>query len=69
MPAGALLIAVVTEPVALGLIRSPGEMGADVVVGSTQPSGAATLSSSQAALAQQLPLLGPEGAGGNCGEH
>src|SRR3569833_21722 len=30
---GALLIAVVTEPVALGLIRSPGEMGADIVVG------------------------------------
>src|SRR6185295_19557521 len=26
--AGALLIAVVTEPVALGLIKSPGEMGA-----------------------------------------
>src|SRR5215208_3374719 len=31
--AGALLIAVVTEPVALGLIKSPGEMGADIVVG------------------------------------
>ncbi len=30
---GALLIAVVTEPVALGAIRSPGEMGADIVVG------------------------------------
>ena len=28
---GALLIAVVTEPVALGAIRSPGEMGADIV--------------------------------------
>src|SRR4051812_14031608 len=28
--AGALLIAVVTEPVALGLIKSPGEMGADI---------------------------------------
>jgi glycine dehydrogenase subunit 1 len=33
---GALLIAVVTEPVALGLIRSPGEMGADIVVGEGQ---------------------------------
>ncbi len=34
--AGALLIAVVTEPVALGAIRSPGEMGADIVVGEGQ---------------------------------
>ena len=33
---GALLIAVVTEPVALGAIRSPGEMGADIVVGEGQ---------------------------------
>ncbi|HEX8442122.1 MAG TPA: aminomethyl-transferring glycine dehydrogenase subunit GcvPA [Allosphingosinicella sp.] len=37
--AGALLIAVVTEPVALGLIRSPGEMGADIVVGEGQALG------------------------------
>jgi glycine dehydrogenase subunit 1 len=36
---GALLIAVVTEPVALGLIRSPGEMGADIVVGEGQSFG------------------------------
>ena len=34
--AGALLVAVVTEPVALGAIRSPGEMGADIVVGEGQ---------------------------------
>jgi glycine dehydrogenase subunit 1 len=37
--AGAMLIAVVTEPVALGLIRSPGEMGADIVVGEGQSIG------------------------------
>jgi glycine dehydrogenase subunit 1 len=36
---GALLVAVVTEPVALGLIRSPGEMGADIVVGEGQSIG------------------------------
>jgi len=33
---GALLVAVVTEPVSLGAIRSPGEMGADIVVGEGQ---------------------------------
>jgi glycine dehydrogenase subunit 1 len=37
--AGALLIAVVTEPVALGAIRAPGEMGADIVVGEGQSIG------------------------------
>jgi glycine dehydrogenase subunit 1 len=37
--AGALLIAVVTEPVALGAIESPGEMGADIVVGEGQSIG------------------------------
>ena len=35
----ALLIAVVTEPVALGAIRSPGEMDADIVVGEGQSIG------------------------------
>jgi glycine dehydrogenase subunit 1 len=37
--AGALLVAVVTEPVALGLVRAPGEMGADIVVGEGQSIG------------------------------
>jgi glycine dehydrogenase subunit 1 len=37
--AGALLITVVTEPVALGAIRAPGEMGADIVVGEGQAIG------------------------------
>ena len=36
---GALLVAVVTEPVALGAIRSPGELGADIVVGEGQSLG------------------------------
>lgn len=35
----ALLVAVVTEPVALGAIRSPGEMNADIVVGEGQSLG------------------------------
>ena len=37
--AGALLIAVNTEPVALGAIQSPGELGADIVVGEGQSIG------------------------------
>ena len=36
---GALLIAVVTEPVALGAIKAPGGMGADIVVGEGQSIG------------------------------
>ena len=36
---GALLVAVVTEPLAFGAIRSPGELGADIVVGEGQSIG------------------------------
>jgi glycine dehydrogenase subunit 1 len=36
---GALLVAVVTEPVALGALTPPGEMGADIVVGEGQAIG------------------------------
>jgi glycine dehydrogenase subunit 1 len=36
---GALLIVVVTEPVALGLIEAPGNLGADIVVGEGQSLG------------------------------
>jgi len=36
---GALLIAVNTEPVALGAVKSPGELGADIVVGEGQSIG------------------------------
>jgi glycine dehydrogenase subunit 1 len=37
--AGALLVVVNTEPVALGLIKAPGEMAADIVVGEGQSIG------------------------------
>ncbi|WP_324694826.1 aminomethyl-transferring glycine dehydrogenase subunit GcvPA [Novosphingobium sp. RL4] len=36
---GALLVAVVTEPVALGMIEAPGVLGADIVVGEGQSLG------------------------------
>ena len=36
---GALLVAVVTEPVALGLLEAPGNLGADIVVGEGQSIG------------------------------
>ena len=39
--AGALLVAVVTEAVSLGLVQPPGDMGADIVVGEGQSFGVA----------------------------
>ena len=36
---GALVVAVVTEPVALGMIEAPGKLGADIVVGEGQSLG------------------------------
>lgn len=36
---GALLVVIVTEPVALGAIRAPGDMGADIVAGEGQALG------------------------------
>ena len=44
-PTGALLIAVFTEAVSLGLVASPGAMGADIVVGEGQSIGNALSSS------------------------
>ena len=37
--AGAVFVVVIGTPVALGMFRSPGEMGADIVVGEGQPLG------------------------------
>lgn len=37
--AGAILVFVVSNPIALGLFKSPGELGADIVVGEAQPLG------------------------------
>jgi glycine dehydrogenase subunit 1 len=36
---GALLVAIVNEPVSLGAVKSPGAMGADIVAGEGQPIG------------------------------
>ncbi|MBI4454548.1 MAG: aminomethyl-transferring glycine dehydrogenase subunit GcvPA [Acidobacteria bacterium] len=36
---GAMLIVVVTEPIALGLLQAPGSLGADICVGEAQPLG------------------------------
>jgi glycine dehydrogenase subunit 1 len=61
--AGALLVVTVTEPVSLGLVRSPGEMGADIVAAEGQGLGGAPsfggptvgLMAARTKLVRQLP--------------
>src|ERR1043165_5296841 len=76
--AGALLIAVVTEIVSLGLVTPPGEMGADIVVAEGQSIGNALafgglyvgLFASRQKYVRQMPgrLVGEQVDGeGNCG--
>ena len=62
--AGALLIAVFTEVVSLGLVQPPGAMGADIVVGEGQSIGNRLLGGSPAGPAHAAGRPGDRAGGG-----